>query len=107
MPGPTYTFCAGWERDEVDDGDGAVGGGDVGVNAQAGTKERGATFAKKNDDEGSEQDDEEKVEAEAFEVGHWMKQFYMRGEVEWKLVAALTLVDGAVEDGGDLAAFRR
>ena len=68
--GADVDLLRGLERDEVDDGDGAVGGGDVGVNAQAGTKERGAMFAKKNDDEGSEQDDEEEVEAEAFEVGH-------------------------------------
>ena len=29
----------------------------------------------------------------------------MRGEVEWKLVAGLTLVEGAVEEGGQLMDF--
>jgi hypothetical protein len=103
--GADVDLLRGLERYEVDDGDGAVGGGDVGVDAQARTKERRAMFAKKNDDEGSEQDDEEEVEAEAFEVGHWMKEFYMRGEMKWKLLAGLTLVEGAVEEGGQLVDF--
>src|SRR5262249_24286759 len=76
--GADVDLLHGLERYKVDDGDGAVGGGDVGVNAQARTKERRAMFAKKNDDEGSELDDEEEVEAETFEVVHWMKEFYMR-----------------------------
>jgi len=29
-----------------------------------------------------------------------MKEFYMREEVEWKLVAGLTLVEGAAEERG-------
>jgi hypothetical protein len=87
--GADVDFLHRLQRDEVDDGDGAVGGGDVGVNAQAGTEEGGAMFAEEDDEKGNEQDGEQEVEAEAFEVGHWIREFYMRGEVEWKLVERL------------------
>ena len=49
----------GAEIDEVDDGDGAVGGGDVGVEAEAGAEEGRAMFDEEEDEGGEEEDAEE------------------------------------------------
>jgi hypothetical protein len=58
------------KRGEIDDGEGAVGGGDVGVEVEIGAEDGGAMLAEKNDDGENEQEDEEEVDAGVFGVGH-------------------------------------
>ena len=59
------------EIGEVEDGDGAVVGGDVGVEMEIRAKEGGAMFAEKDDDEKDEKDGESEVDAEGCEAAHW------------------------------------
>jgi hypothetical protein len=64
--GADGNFGNGVEGDEVDDGEGAVGGGDVGVHVEIGTEEGGAMLAKDDDGGGDEEEDENEVDAEIF-----------------------------------------
>jgi len=58
------------ERGEVDDGEGAVGGGDVGVEVEIGAEDGRAVFAKKDYEGENEQESEEEIDAQVFGVGH-------------------------------------
>ena len=58
---------------EVDGGDRAVGGGDVAVHVEIGTKEGGAVFTEKDNGGGDEEEDEREVNAEVFRMGHGMR----------------------------------
>jgi hypothetical protein len=51
---------------------------------EVGTEEGGAMLTEENDRGGDEKDDEQKIDAEAFGVGHWVIGFYMRDEGERK-----------------------
>ena len=66
-------FGDGLEFGEVDDGEGAVGGGDVSVHVEVGAEERGAVFAKKDDGGGDEKDEKNEIGAEVFGERHGMK----------------------------------
>jgi hypothetical protein len=68
-------FLDGVESDEVDDGDAAIGGGDVGVEMQAGTEEGGAMFAEEDGGGEDEKDGEDEVGAEVFAMGHGRNEF--------------------------------
>jgi hypothetical protein len=68
-------FLDGVERDEIDDGDVAVDGGDVGVEVQAGAEEGGAMLAEENDGGEDEEDGEDEVGAEVFAMGHGRNEF--------------------------------
>jgi hypothetical protein len=63
------------EIDKIDDGDGAVGGRDVGVDAQAGAEEGGAVLTEKNARAEDEQEGEEKVLAEVLGGRHGVGGF--------------------------------
>jgi len=71
--GAERNFGDGLKFGEVDDGEGAVGGRDVGVHVEVGAEERGAVFAKKDGGGGGEEDEEKEVGAEVFGKGHGMK----------------------------------
>ena len=68
--GANGNLVDGAERGEVDDCEGAIGGGDVGVEMKIGAEDRGAMLAEKNDDSEDEQEREEEVDAEISGVGH-------------------------------------
>jgi len=67
------------EIGEIEDSDGAVGGRDIGVEVKIGAEERGAMFAEKYDDEEDEQDGENEIDSDRFEVRHGMDEFTGRG----------------------------
>lgn len=67
-------FGDGVEGDEIDDGKGAVGGGDVGVHVEIGAEEGGAMLTKDDDDGGEEEEGEGEIEAWVFGVGHGMER---------------------------------
>ena len=75
MPGATKNFLDGVERDEIDDGDVAIDGGDVGVEMQAGAEKRGAMLAEEDDGGEDEQDGEDEIGAEVFAMGHGRNEF--------------------------------
>jgi hypothetical protein len=83
-------FGDGLEGDEIDDGDGAVGGRGVGVHVEVGTEEGGAMLTEEHDRGGDEKDDEQEIDAEALGVGHWVIGFYMRDKGERKLRGAMS-----------------
>ena len=64
----------GLEFGEINDGERAVGGGDVGVHVEIGTEEGRAMFAEKDDDCGNEEDGQAEIEPEVFGVGHGMRK---------------------------------
>jgi len=64
-------FLCGAKGGEVDDGDVAVVGGDVGVEVDAGTQERGAVFAEEDDGGEDQEGDEDDPGAGIFVDGHW------------------------------------
>jgi len=68
--GADGNFVDDAEGGEVDDGEGAVGGGDVGIEVEIGAEDGGAMLAEKNDDGEDEKEGEEEVDAEVFGVGH-------------------------------------
>jgi hypothetical protein len=57
---------------EIDDGKGAVGSRDVGVEVEIGAEDGRAMFAEKNDESENEQESKKKVDAKVFAMGHWM-----------------------------------
>ena len=63
-------FGYGLELDEIDDGEGAIGSGDVGVHVEIGTEERWSMLKEEKNGGGYEQDDEDEVDAWAFVEGH-------------------------------------
>ncbi len=67
-------FGDGLEFGEIDYGEGAVGGGDVGVHVEIGAEEGRAVFMEEDNDAGDEEDDESKIEAEVFGMGHEWKE---------------------------------
>ncbi len=72
--GASVNLGDGAERDEVENGYGAVGAaGNVSVEMQAGTKEGRAMLAKKDDDQRNEKNDEDEVDTEVFGARHWSK----------------------------------
>src|SRR6267378_3452785 len=60
----------GFELNEIDHRDAAVGGGDVGVQPQARTKKRGAMLAQQHDQSGEGQRGEQEVDAKVFRTVH-------------------------------------
>ena len=64
----------GLKAGEVDGGEGAVCGGDVGVHVEVGTEEGRAMFAQKNDNGGDEEQHEREVNAEVSGMGHGLKE---------------------------------
>jgi len=64
-------FLEDAEIGEVEDGDGAVAGGNVCVEMEVRAEEGGTMFAEENDDDEDEKDGEYEVDAEGFEARHW------------------------------------
>jgi hypothetical protein len=54
------------ELDEVNEDDGSVGGGDVGVHVEVGAEKRGAMLAEDDDGDGDEKEEKDKVHANIF-----------------------------------------
>ncbi len=70
------------ERGEIDDGERAIGGGDVGVEMEIGAEDGGSVLAEKNDESENEKEGKEEVDAEVFGVGHegvYSLQFMVSG----------------------------
>jgi len=67
-------FGDGVERDEIDDGEGAVGGGDVGVHVEGGVEEGGAMLVEDDDGGGEKEGEEDKIDADGFERRHVVKR---------------------------------
>jgi len=63
------------ETDEIDDGKGTVGRGDVGVHVEVGTEEGGAMLAEEDDGGGDEEEDESDVNTWVSGVGHEVRDF--------------------------------
>src|SRR6266403_213410 len=60
----------GFELNEIDHGDAAVGGGDIGVKPQPRPKKRGAMLAQKQDQSADGQGSEKEVDAKVFGAAH-------------------------------------
>ena len=67
-------FGDGMEGDEVDDGNGAISGGGVGVHVEVGAKEGGTMLAENDDSCGDEKDDEKEIGAKVFGTRHGMRK---------------------------------
>ena len=67
-------FGDGLEFGEINDGERAVGGGDVGVHVEIGAEEGRTVFMEEDNDGGDEEDDESKIEAEVFGRGHGVRK---------------------------------
>jgi len=63
-------FGDGLELGEINDGERAVVGGDVGVHVEIGAEEGGAMLAEKDDDRGNEEEKRDEVDAEVFGARH-------------------------------------
>jgi len=74
--GADGNFGDGMESDEIDDGDGAVGGGGVGVHVEIGAKEGGTMLAENDDGGGDEKNEKNEIDAKALEQRHGMKTGY-------------------------------
>jgi len=63
------------EIGKIKDGDGAVGGGNVGIEMQIGTEKRRAMLAEEDDNEDEEKNSENEIDTEGFEAIHGMDEF--------------------------------
>jgi hypothetical protein len=71
--GANGNFCNGLEFGEIEDGEGAVVGGDVGVHVEIGAEKGGAMLVEDDDGGRDEEEKEREIEAWVFGVGHGMK----------------------------------
>ena len=67
-------FGNGLELGEIEYGNRAVIGGDVGVHVEIGTQEGRAMLAKNDDGGGDEEQEKREIEAWIFRVGHGMEK---------------------------------
>jgi len=67
-------FSDGLKPGEIDDGEGAVGGGYVSVHVEIGAKEGRTMFLEDDGDGGDEQDEKNEIGAGIFEGGHGMRK---------------------------------
>ena len=68
--GADGNFVDDAQRGEVDDGEGAVGSGDIGVEMEIGAEDGGAMLAEQDDESEDEQESEQEVDTEVFAMGH-------------------------------------